>query len=111
MEKITLFQVRGCVDVDECAENLDNCRPFEDEYCSNLYGSYECVTNIMCNGITKCHPDATCVPRGESDYDCMCQDGYEGDGIGSKGCFDIDECATQTNKCHETALCLNKMVI
>ena len=41
----------------------------------------------------------------------MCPVGYEGSGYGPKGCFDIDECADKTNKCHPTALCLNEMVI
>jgi len=52
---------------------------------------------------------ATCNPIGETDYDCHCPDGYEGFGLGPRGCYDKDECADGTNKCHETALCFNKM--
>lgn len=64
----------------------------------------------MCNGLTKCHPMATCLPRGENSYDCECPAGYAGSGMGSKGCFDIDECQDGSNKCHPTALCMNLMV-
>ena len=104
-------RLRGCHDIDECSDKTHSCMPFEDEYCNNLYGSYECVTNTMCKGLTKCHPIATCKPVGEKDYDCMCPEGYEGFGLGPKGCFDIDECGDGSNKCHSTALCFNQMVV
>lgn len=103
-------RLRGCTDIDECSDKVHSCIPFEDEYCNNLYGSYECITNIMCNGLTKCHPMATCQPVGERDYDCNCPEGYEGFGLGPKGCFDVDECGDKTDKCHSTALCFNQMV-
>jgi len=47
--------------------------------------------------------------RGENSYDCECPAGYAGSGMGSKGCFDIDECQDGSNKCHPTALCMNLM--
>jgi len=102
-------KLRGCTDIDECSDKTHSCVPFEDEYCNNLYGTYECIKNIMCKGLTKCHPMATCQPVGESDYDCQCPEGYEGFGLGPKGCFDIDECGDETDKCHSTALCFNQM--
>merc|ERR1712157_549997 len=35
--------------------------------------------------------------------------GYSGDGMGIRGCLDIDECDDGSNMCHPTAFCFNLM--
>ncbi|CAG5082670.1 Oidioi.mRNA.OKI2018_I69.PAR.g10179.t1.cds [Oikopleura dioica] len=100
---------RGCKDIDECKEGTHNCQSFQNEFCNNLFGTFDCIFNERCNGPTKCHPLATCMPLGENDYTCSCPEGYSGDGMGIRGCLDIDECDDGSNMCHPTAFCFNKM--
>lgn len=100
---------RGCSDIDECKEGTHNCQSFENEFCNNLFGSFDCIFNERCSGPTKCHPLASCMPVGENDYTCACPEGYSGDGMGIRGCIDIDECDDGSNMCHPTAFCFNLM--
>ncbi|CBY18567.1 unnamed protein product [Oikopleura dioica] len=99
----------GCTDIDECKEGTHNCQSFENEFCNNLFGSFDCIFNERCSGPTKCHPLASCMPVGENDYTCACPEGYSGDGMGIRGCIDIDECDDGSNMCHPTAFCFNLM--
>eukprot|EP00546_Thalassionema_frauenfeldii_P015591 CAMPEP_0178908648 /NCGR_PEP_ID=MMETSP0786-20121207/8040_1 /TAXON_ID=186022 /ORGANISM="Thalassionema frauenfeldii, Strain CCMP 1798" /LENGTH=591 /DNA_ID=CAMNT_0020580575 /DNA_START=211 /DNA_END=1983 /DNA_ORIENTATION=+ len=41
-------------------------------------------------GQDSCHKFATCVPIDEDNFECVCNPGYEGDGVWS--CSDVDEC-------------------
>ena len=65
----------GCIDTDECTAN----------------------THI-------CHTNANCVNTPGS-YNCVCFDGYRGDGI--LECAEIDECQEETHLCHLHATCSN----
>ena len=40
-------------------------------------------------------------------YTCTCPAGYSGNGIGSYGCVDIDECYSGADDCASGATCLN----
>jgi hypothetical protein len=69
-----------CVDIDECADGLDDC----DE------------------------APSACVNReGGLGFSCACPTGYRGDGRGTDGCVDIDECTEQTHACDALAACNN----
>lgn len=51
-----------------------------------------------------CAPNATCEDGGE-DISCVCDDGYEGDGV---TCEDVNECAEDNGGCDENAICINR---
>jgi hypothetical protein len=68
-----------CVDIDECARELDDCDN-SPEACVNLHGE---------------------------GYQCTCPSGYEGDGEGHDGCADLDECALGTADCGALVECKN----
>jgi hypothetical protein len=69
----------GCVDVDECTEQLDDCDDAP-EACVNLLNA---------------------------GYQCTCPSGYGGNGRGANGCMDIDECMTGAAQCGSLAACAN----
>ncbi len=82
----------SCVDIDECAEETDNCD--EAAVCTNTEGSFTCECKDGYSGdgtsctdidecedeLDNCHDDATCTntPGG---FTCECNNGYEGDGV------------------------------
>ena len=70
----------GCVDVDECTDQLDDCDDAP-EACVNLQGA--------------------------TGYQCTCPGGYEGTGSGATGCLDIDECMTGAAQCGTLVPCSN----
>ena len=70
----------GCVDVDECTEQLDDCDDAP-EACVNLLGA--------------------------TGYQCTCPGGYEGTGSGATGCLDINECMTGAAQCGTLVPCSN----
>ena len=80
----------NCTDSDECAHNpiITDMNGYTDD----LYDSNEC------------HPAADCINT-HGGYNCTCFDGYRGDGF---DCEDIDECAEETDECHDLgATCIN----
>nr|CAB3262801.1 uncharacterized protein LOC100183467 [Phallusia mammillata] len=107
-----------CVDIDECAENLDNCSKTS-ETCSNTQGSFfcsckenyarvngSCVNTLDCeNNFHTCDETTeNCVNSGSS-YICDCKDGYHKvDGT----CLDIKECASLNNCNSTTQICVEK---
>ena len=80
----------NCTDADECA-HFDIVTDMNG-YTDDLYDSNEC------------HPDSDCINT-IGGYNCTCLDGYRGDGF---DCDDIDECAEETDECHDLgATCIN----
>jgi len=39
-------------------------------------------------------------------YECKCKNGFNGTGK-NNDCYDLDECKTNMNDCHENSDCLN----
>ena len=104
-----------CVEVDECAEGLDNCDP--NAVCTNTLGGFDCQcgpgyegSGQSCADIDECALDtddcranAVCTNT-PGNFSCACAPGYAGDGY---DCADIDECATGTAGCDPVASCTN----
>ena len=56
----------------------------------------------------ECNEHATCVSLDRGQYDCVCADGFAkiGQGRGSDGCVNVNECEDfKTNDCHIGAKC------
>jgi Calcium-binding EGF domain len=70
--------VKGCVDVNECADAKSTICP-ANLACENTPGAFKCVT-LVCGANSK-------AINGK----CTCDLGFEGDA--TKGCTDINECA------------------
>ncbi|KYN31855.1 Fibrillin-3 [Trachymyrmex septentrionalis] len=64
-----------CLDINECSENLHNCRLNLHQYCVNKEGGFECLTRLP-----------------------SCPSGYEYS-LGARRCEDIDECLTGQYNC------------
>jgi len=89
----------------------------------------QCATNMKGDGFAKdgtgctfidfCHDEeighqcnerATCVSSGQGQYDCLCAEGFVkvGQGRGSGGCINVNECEDfKMNDCHVGANCLD----
>ncbi len=111
-----------CADIDECADNIDDCSP--NATCENAVGSYACTCNTGytgsgmgangCADIDECTDEtddciatATCTNT-PGTYTCACPAGYDGDGTtAGTGCSDIDECTDSTDDCVAEASCAN----
>ncbi len=76
------------IDIDECANNTNNCS--KDATCANTAGAFTCTCNtgyegdgVNCEKITNgcdsnpCKNGGTCIDEGDS-YTCNCVTGYEG---------------------------------
>ncbi|XP_066210322.1 EGF-containing fibulin-like extracellular matrix protein 2 isoform X2 [Saccopteryx leptura] len=88
----------SCVDVDECAQALHDCRP--SQQCHNLPGSYQCACP---DGYRKIGPE--CVDIDECRYRycqhrcvnlpgsfrCQCEPGFQL-GPNNRSCVDVNEC-------------------
>ncbi len=83
----------ACVNIDECAEELDNC-----------VGLATCVDN---DGSWKCQCPTEPAPGFLSDGQggCVCGTGYRDNGEGA--CVNIDECAEGIDDCTEELLCID----
>ncbi|CAN7989420.1 unnamed protein product, partial [Ixodes hexagonus] len=76
-------RLKGCEDIDECAEGLDGCQ--EDQACVNAVGSFSCVPRS---------PQSRC-PRGHRKNPV------------TRRCEDIDECQEYTHTCFGDMVCIN----
>ncbi|XP_074069451.1 nidogen-2 [Macrotis lagotis] len=61
-------------------------------------------TNPCYDGSHACDIKARCLVGTGLTYSCECSTGYQGDG---RNCFDINECATDSNLCDHNAMCIN----
>jgi MYXO-CTERM domain-containing protein len=111
-----------CADIDECADNTDDCDALA--VCTNTPGSFTCAcatgyagTGHGANGCTDidecaantdtCDPAAMCTNTAGS-FTCACPTGFTGDGYTTgTGCTDIDECTANTDDCVAAATCTN----
>eukprot|EP00388_Colpodella_angusta_P004899 GDKJ01015620.1.p1 GENE.GDKJ01015620.1~~GDKJ01015620.1.p1 ORF type:complete len:770 (-),score=83.11 GDKJ01015620.1:148-2457(-) len=79
-----------------------------------------CMMPTYCSSNARCWSDATMNGASSSLIGlitssvaavptCSCNKGYLGDGVGSNGCVDIDECTSATNKhnCQQMSQCQN----
>ncbi|XP_044515876.1 LOW QUALITY PROTEIN: nidogen-2 [Gracilinanus agilis] len=62
------------------------------------------VTNPCYDGSHTCDVTAQCLVRTGLAYSCECAAGYQGDG---RNCFDINECATDSQLCGHNSACVN----
>eukprot|EP00736_Rhodelphis_marinus_P008888 Rmarinus@m.22865 len=97
----------SCGDVDECSVGSHNCNI--DAECENSVGSFTCgCQNDFWGDGVDC---AACASHasssgGVSASDCVCDEGYSGDG--SVSCKDVNECATGAHTCDTNAACTNE---
>lgn len=103
----------SCDNINECAENTDNCSPLA--ICVDQPGTFVCACSLgyQGNGVTctdvnectagtdNCSDNATCLNTTGS-YTCECNTGYTGDGV---NCANVDECAEGTDLCSQYATC------
>ena len=72
------------------------------------YGLPSTITDVRsetCGNVGTCHENARCADVGGGFKNCVCQDGFEGDGVSN--CADIDECADGSDLCEDPATCDN----
>ena len=98
-----------CEDVDECAENSDNCDA--NASCTNSAGTFSCACNdgysgdgVSCADLNECaletdncDANASCFNT-DGAFSCSCNNDYAGDGV---VCSDTDECALETDLYHQ----------
>uniref|UniRef100_A0A8C4YVU8 Signal peptide, CUB domain and EGF like domain containing 3 n=1 Tax=Gadus morhua TaxID=8049 RepID=A0A8C4YVU8_GADMO len=111
-----LSSLLSLLDVDECAEALDNCSI--DAICQNTLKSYKCICKSGYKGDGKhcedldecateynggCVHDCINIP---GNYRCTCYDGFRLAHDGHN-CLDVDECAEGNGGCQQ--ICVNMM--
>ncbi|GAB1862936.1 Protein kinase C-binding protein NELL1 [Camponotus japonicus] len=96
----------NCAELDECATGHHHCD--EHATCVNTAGSYYCICKdgYTGDGYT-CKPvcNQTCQNGGEcvAPGRCSCRRGY----IGNSCELDLDECASDLHRCHQSSTCVN----
>ncbi|XP_029165658.1 protein kinase C-binding protein NELL1-like [Nylanderia fulva] len=96
----------NCAELDECTTGHHQCN--EHATCVNTAGSYYCICKdgYTGDGYT-CKPvcNQTCQNGGEcvAPGRCSCRRGY----IGNSCELDLDECASDLHRCHQSSTCFN----
>uniref|UniRef100_K1QGK1 Fibrillin-2 n=1 Tax=Magallana gigas TaxID=29159 RepID=K1QGK1_MAGGI len=105
-----LNATKYCIDIDECATNVDICVDSKSD-CVNREGGYRCQCKAgyknqgdfacadidECTSGNNCTSPATCSNT-DGSYACVCPSGYTKSG--QYGCSDINECASSaTHNC------------
>ncbi|HRE89999.1 MAG TPA: EGF domain-containing protein, partial [Myxococcota bacterium] len=107
----------GCVDIDECDIESDNCHIAAT--CTNIAGSFECdcLPGYDGDGLTctdldgclvangGCSTEASCENQPGPNVTCQCLPGYSGDGL---TCTDLDGCLIDNGGCSALATCENE---
>lgn len=67
-----------------------------------------CADQDECQlGTDDCFDSPSACVNDSGSYHCTCPSGYKGDGKGSSGCVDLDECALKIARCDPLAECHN----
>jgi len=128
-----LSEQPGCIDINDCAYNAHEspckngaaCADIGTDYykctCTAGWTDSDCDTDINeCNPAevvqNKCSPFAKCVNKNQlfqnspaiAGYECVCLEGYSGDGV---SCIDIDDCVDgDTRRCEAHGFCKDQGV-
>ncbi|XP_039970142.1 fibulin-2 isoform X1 [Bactrocera tryoni] len=80
-----------CLDVDECAFKLHNCK--NSQYCHNTMGGFHCLSVNS----KKCDPH-------KEKCENICSAGFQ---YKNDGCIDVDECLVDEYACDSSQICIN----
>eukprot|EP00122_Pirum_gemmata_P006880 Pgem_evm1s6301 len=101
--KVKEFSDKGfCLD----ATSVATCDGENQVTCSACADTHRDVGGGVCESLCAqtCHNSASCTNTQGSDYECVCNNGYAGDGIIS---CDINECTADIDNCHTQATCVD----
>ncbi|CDI74209.1 microneme protein 7, putative [Eimeria praecox] len=114
-------QSATCIDIDECAQGLDNCKQKGGD-CVNTPGSFTCGCGLyrqekdgVCIDINECatnrgdcDENSDCINVDGAEQLCKCHKGWTGNGDKpGVACRDINECNENPAICPSNAVCTN----